>query len=141
MDKALLAGLTREQREFVLAIDANTEGLTAVSTGPCPGCETCRNEYGVKVPCECKGEAEKYCDACDDKGVRPPTMAEFEEQWHSDELCCEGFFSWQGCDLCGSPLGGNFELWHAVDANGEIIHGENACVDCVCYLANGDLPE
>jgi len=116
--EAQLAGLTPKQRKFVLAIDANTEGLEAVSTGICPGCETCRKEYAADLSAE-----------------------EFHEAWHNGQICAEPFFSWRGCDICGSHLGGSFEPWHAVDANGEIIHGERACVDCVCYLANGDLPE
>lgn len=113
-----LAGLTRKQRDFVLAIDANTEGLKAVSTGICPGCETCREEYAPDA-----------------------SMEEFEEMCSNGEVCAEPFFSWHGCDLCGSPPGGDFEPWHAVDENGEIVHGERACVDCIMYLANGDLPE
>jgi len=148
--------LTRKQKRFVEAIERNTQGLTAVSTGPCPGCEQCRDEYGVKVRCECQdkpeneGEPDPDCDDCDGKGVRLPTMAEFEEQWSSGKAISEGEFSHSGCDLCGSTLGGTFEPWHAclpvVDAAGqlvryEIIHGDRACVDCVMYLANGDLPE
>ena len=134
--------LTKKQREFVEAIEWNTKGLTAVSTGVCPGCEQCRDEYGIKVKCDCGApEAEgDYCEACDDSGERAPTTEEFNEQVSSGEVFSEGGFSWQGCDLCGSALGGTFEVWHAVDANGEIIHGEYACVDCMTYLANGDLP-
>jgi hypothetical protein len=140
------AGLTRKQREFVESIERNTEGLTFVSTGVCPGCEQCRDELDIKTPCECGGESnwpegEFYCDDCDGKGERSLTMAEFEEQWHNGEICDESGFSWQGCDLCGSSLGGNMSVWHAIDKDGNIIHGEHACVDCVVYLANGDLPE
>lgn len=116
-DLYLLAGLTAKQRDFVIAIDANTEGLDAVSTGVCPGCETCRDEYGPDMSEE-----------------------EFDEALSSGKIVAEPFFSWHGCDLCGSSLGGNFEPWYAVDKNGEITHGDRACVDCVVYLANGDLP-
>lgn len=99
-------------------IEENTRGLTAVSTGICPGCETCRAEYAPDA-----------------------TMEEFENMWSNGDCNAEPSFSWNGCDLCDSPLGGSMECWHAVDENGEIIHGDRACVDCVCYLANGDLPE
>lgn len=113
-----LAGLSRRQHDFVSTIEANTEGLAAVSVGVCPGCAVCKAEY-----------------------VPDATMKEFEELWSSGVICAEPFFSWDGCDLCGSPLGGNFENWHATDENNEIVHGDRACEDCVQYLANGDLPE
>lgn len=112
-----LAGLTRKQRDFVRAIERNTGGLKAVSTGACPGCEQCRDEY-----------------------AHDSTMEQFSEQCRSGEVINEGFFSWHGCDLCGSSIGGTFQPWHGIDSDGAIIHGERACVDCVCYLANGDLP-
>jgi len=115
--------MTTKQREFVESIERNTKGLSAVSTGICPGCEQCRTEYGVRID------------------GREPTMAEFEEQWSTQEALCEPYFSWARCELCGSPLGGNREPWHAIDdATGKIIHGDHCCVDCTLYLANGDLP-
>lgn len=145
--EAQLAGLTAKHRDFVLAIDRNMDGLEAVSTGICPGCEQCRDEYGIKVPCACGGEenwpenGEFYCDDCDGRGERAPTMEEFEEQVSSGDVCDEGHFTWAGCDICGSSLGGDHYEWHAVDKDGAIIHGDDACVDCMMYLANGDLPE
>lgn len=128
------AGLTAHQRAFVEAIQANTKGLTAVSTGLCPGCEECMEDY---------------------PGIGQ-TREQFEEAIANGTIVQEPFFSSEGCDLCGSHLGGNFEPWHAVDADrrpaaftlpgwagadSEIVHGARACVDCVRYLANGDLPE
>ena len=103
---------------FVARINRNTKGLKAVSTGCCPDCETCRDEY-----------------------AHDSTMAEYNALLESGRLIQDPFFSWQGCDLCGSTLGGNFEPWHAIDKNGDVMHGDRACVDCICYLANGDLPE
>jgi hypothetical protein len=50
------------------------------------------------------------------------------------------YFSWSPCEICGSRLGGDRESWHALMDN-KLIHCENACVDCVVYLANGDEPE
>ena len=135
--------LTKKQQKFVDAIEQNTKGLTAVSTGICPGCEQCRDEYGKRVPCgKCAAGliGDEDCPDCDGRGWREPTMEEFDEQCSTQEALCEGEFSWQGCDLCDSGLGGTFEPWHACDVNNEIIHGERACVTCVMYLANGDLP-
>jgi len=135
--------LTKKQQRFVDAIERNTEGLTAVSTGICPGCEQCRDEYGRPVPCgKCAAGliGDEDCPHCDGTGHRPPTLEEFEEQWSTQEAYCEPYFSWSGCDLCDSSLGGNMEPWHGVDENNEIMHFEHACTDCVVYLANGDLP-
>jgi hypothetical protein len=142
--------LTRKQQEFINVIEANVKGLTAVSVGVCPGCEQCRSEYGTKVTCRfCKGTGYTRvrpwgvvdCPCCDGEGKRLPTMEEFEQQWGNGAVYSEPSFSWSGCDLCGSDLGGDFEPWHAIDAGGEIIHGNHACQDCICYLANGDLPK
>ena len=105
-------------QSYINAVESNLEGLTAVSSGICPGCETCREEYAADA-----------------------TMEEFEELWQSGEVNSEPSFSWQGCDICGSSLGGDVEPWHAVDENNEIVHGDRCCVDCVLYLANGDIPE
>ncbi|MCH8969536.1 MAG: hypothetical protein IIA66_10520 [Planctomycetes bacterium] len=105
-------------RAFIAGVASGCEGLAFVSTGICPGCETCREEYAP--------------DATPDG---------FEQLWQSGEVFAEPSFSPCGCEICGSTLGGNFEPWHAVDDNGEIIHGDRACVDCLLYLANGDLPE
>lgn len=106
--------LTQYQQD----VENNTQGLTAISTGICPGCEQCRDDYA---------------DGCD--------MESFEELWSSGKVHCDPYFSWHGCELCGNTLGNSYEPWHAIDQNGELIHGEYACEDCVQYLANGILPE
>lgn len=49
-------------------------------------------------------------------------------------------FSWSACDACGSTLGGDRTPAHGLDTNGAVLH-MHVCVDCVEYLANGDLPE
>jgi len=104
--------------EYVEAVESNLEGLEFVSVGICPGCETCREEYAPDS-----------------------TPEEFEDLWSSGEVHAEPFFSRLGCDICSSVLGGDFEPWHGVNENNEIVHGERACQDCLCYLANGDLPD
>jgi hypothetical protein len=52
----------------------------------------------------------------------------------------EGAFSWHGCDICGSQLGGHRYPAHALDKDNEIVHLE-VCSDCYLYMANGELPE
>ena len=50
----------------------------------------------------------------------------------------EPHFSWSGCELCGSPVGGMKEDWSAIDGDGARVKGSNACVDCVVFVANGE---
>ena len=69
------------------------------------------------------------------------TMEEFKELWANGDVFDEGGFSRYQCGICGSPLGGNRQVWHYVDDNGEICHEDDACDNCVAFLANGDLPE
>jgi len=102
--------------EFENAVQVGTDGLKAVSTGLCPGCPDCLEDHSDLTP----GRFEA--------GIGDGSI--FEEPW----------FSWSPCECCGSTLGGDRVSAHGVDANGEIIHF-SACVDCMCYLANGDLPE
>lgn len=54
----------------------------------------------------------------------------------------ESHFSWSACGICGTRLGGNREVWHGVtDDTQEVLHFDDACDDCVMYLANGEEPE
>ena len=150
--------IEKQQAEYIAAVNRGRSDLTHLSTGLCAGCETCKDEYGLKVACLCKHSGNHPdcadhlclatecdscahdCELCLGDGDREPTEKDFAEQVSSGEVYSEPFFSWIGCDICGSGLGGNFEPWHCVNADGEIVHGERACVDCVQYLANGTLP-
>jgi len=63
--------------------------------------------------------------------------------------CASGefHFSWSPCGICGTKLRGNRSAWHWIcgcDAHGkrgDIMHEDNACMDCVVWLANGEEPE
>jgi RecJ-like exonuclease len=135
---------------FIDSVEFYTRGLTAVSSGLCPGCEQCREDYGRRVPCSrCGGTGEVFirpwgwveCVLCEGQGERLESMESFEDAWSNGTVNSEPFFSWRGCDTCGSSLGGDFEVWHAIDSvTGGIVHGERCCPDCMCYLANGDVP-
>lgn len=51
----------------------------------------------------------------------------------------ESSFSWSSCDTCGSQLGGDrYETTGMLD--GDVV-SMDSCVDCVMYIANGDIPE
>lgn len=54
---------------------------------------------------------------------------------------CEGWFSSQPCELCGSRQGGERHR-AALICPGRREHPTylSVCEDCICYLANGDEP-
>jgi len=126
------------QQNFIDAIERNTAGLTHLSTGISPGCETCLDTYGLEVTCDC--EHNPGCERCDGEGRRPPSLDEFREQWSTGRVAAEDGFTRHGCDLCGAGGGFNTQPWHAIDADGEQLHGDDACYYCQDYLANGNLP-
>lgn len=122
-------------------VESSLRGLTAVSVGECPGCEQCADAHNM-------------------------TPEEHDKAWHACEVDGESHFSWSPCGICGSRLGGDRHVWHALHADQvaardahretarhmpigretrepevEILHFDDACVDCVMYLANGEEPE
>lgn len=111
--------------EYTDAVERGLYGLTAVSTGTCPGCAECMEHSG-------------HSDE-----------QEHRLAWQNGEVDDEGHFSWSPCGICGSRLGGHRECWHGIilkPSGGntpirELHHFDDACVDCVCYLANGTEPE
>ena len=103
--------------KYTDAVDSNLNGLTAVSSGVCPGCEECADEHSVD-------------------------LEELQLGWESGKIFSEPSFSARGCGVCGSNLAGDLETWHAIDDNtGTLYHFKDMCVDCVVYIANGDEPE
>lgn len=57
------------------------------------------------------------------------------------EMADEAGLSWEDCDCCGSPLGGNRHPAHGMDQEtGELVH-LYVCTDCVFYIAYGDVPD
>ena len=108
--------LTREDYdEFVKAFDAGLQGLEHVSSGLCPSCSDCADEYGM--------------DASD-----------FAKAVESGAVCEEPHFSWNSCDCCGGTLGGNREVAHGIDEDGN-LHHFHICEDCVYYLEYGHLDD
>ena len=140
--------------EFTEAVERGLKGLTAVSTGICSGCDTCRTSRGVFgveededgffVP-DRPGKAVYFQD---EEKAEAEARALFDEAVSSGDCFDEGSFSHGSCGICNSHLGGTRFDWHAIVPDeggsvvgGEILHFDDACTDCVMYLANGDEPE
>lgn len=96
---------------YIEDVERCCRGLEHVNCGPASCCEVCRSDFD---------------------------MDEDDPAWQ--ELCDEGGFSWHQCDTCGSCYGGNRYSGHGFTVEGgELIH-LSMCEDCLCYFANGDLP-
>lgn len=142
---------------YTQAVTRGLEGLEAVSTGLCPGCEECRSEFrdyrpdedfasdADDAPLVWRFKARKEETFATEEAAEVAARAAFDEDVRNGDACADPFFSWEGCDICGSSLGGDFEPWHAVKVGKSVaeglFHGSHACVDCIIYLANGDEPE
>ncbi len=53
----------------------------------------------------------------------------------------EPFFSWQPCECCRSPLGGNRETYSFATEPDFSTFEADICTDCVYYLAYGQLDD
>lgn len=140
--------------KYTDAVAHNLKGCEAISTGLCPGCDECRagfDNYKVQENTGDDDELYWYFLADDTKQFTTEELAEaaakqaFEDDYHNGTLSSEASFSWRECGICGSRLGGDREDWHYVAKNSKgidtIYHHDDACVDCVIYLANGEEPE
>ena len=86
---------------------------------------------------------------CPECGADWDGCAEECEECGCDRECAEEpSFSWNGCDCCGSMLGGDLHPvigWlKGAQAGGYTEKYQwdgRACTDCVLFFANGDLPE
>jgi hypothetical protein len=137
--------LTKEQRAWLARFKRRMRNVNAISTGhypadPCATCggtgrdnattsddpEDCGDCRGTGKTCACR-ECPAPGDCSEDSGD-------------------EGSFSWSDCDGCGSSLGGNRYAAHGLVAPKRyhkrtmLIHLD-VCVDCLCFIANGDLPD
>lgn len=104
------------QADFIQAIETRCQELKGLSTGPCPGCSDCADSLGFD------------------------SVEEFDLAYEIGKVESETHFSWAACGICGSSLGGDREPWHYVNDSNEVCHEQGACVDCMLFLANGDLP-
>lgn len=133
------------------AIDRDFGGVKgALSTGLCPGCDECRADFPDYLPDEPDYELgggvwmveaipeETY--ASEGEAIIASREA-FDQAWSSGEVFSEPAFSHRPCQVCGSHLAGDRQVIHWIGTDGELLHDDGACVDCVLYLANGDEPE
>jgi len=97
------------------------KGLTAFSTGICPGCVQCQDQYDM---------SEGDLDVAVSEG----------------RIFDEGEFSWYPCEVCGTTEAGQRYVAHALSS--EVEDSEDAavihmiiCEDCLRYIANGEEPE
>lgn len=106
--------MTTAARSFADRVNAYWDGLI-VAAGPSFGCDDC----GL-------GEV-----AQDDQAAQD-----------AYDAACSGHFSWAPCPSCGGLAGDRYAVHHW-DPNDEqsIVGHTNVCPDCLCYLANGDLPQ
>jgi hypothetical protein len=104
-------------------------------------------EYGVEPDDE--KAYEEYREECEfndeepapfDAWMKGDRAADLEELDGKDDLG----FMWSNCDLCNSGLGGDRYAATALPEN----PAENRdyvpleiCVDCLCWVANGDVPD
>lgn len=135
---------------YTATVQRNLVGCEAVSTGLCPGCDTCRESFAEFKVEEIDNPDEESTeprygfkadpDVCEasEQAATAKAREQFDEELGGGHLISEPSFSWTECDVCGCTLGGDRESWHYVDKQGEVQHAEGACTDCVVYLANGD---
>ncbi|MHC4621291.1 MAG: hypothetical protein ACYTEQ_26400 [Planctomycetota bacterium] len=95
-------------------VERGLEGLEAVSSGPCPGCQKCADSHGT-------------------------TLERFEEAYEAGEICAEPHFSWHSCECCGGTLGGEREEAHGWRGE-ELVHF-TICTDCAYYIEYGKLDD
>lgn len=128
---------------FVERFERGTKGLQALSVGSYPH-ETCERCKGTKLEAREPGAFEcDPCKECDGTGL----TCECSECADCTDGEDEGSFSWRECDTCGSSLGGDRHRAHALmsdtpdNLQGKPLIHLDVCVDCLFYIANGDLPE
>jgi len=84
------------------------------------------------------------CPDCGLEGVRSDDR-NAQERYDS---ACDSHFSWSKCESCGGLAGDRHAVHYQSDpmvfggVDGQIISGHaNVCVDCLMYIANGDVPD
>lgn len=143
--------------EYTDSVENGLKGLHAVSFGTCGGCEECRAQHPDFVPFDDwsveSSVEEREWWMFTAQGTDPAVYYRTEEEAEGaaralfaaevsrGEISEEGGFSSSSCGICGTNLAGDRFIGHALDENGELMHFDDGCVDCVLYISNGDEPE
>lgn len=106
--------MNTQQFEGAVIDACNATKHKSIAPGLCGICSECQSDYGM--------EPQPFYTGVKDGSV-------FDE----------GGFSWSDCECCGSSLGGDRFAAHGFADDDSILHF-SICVDCLLYLANGDLP-
>ncbi len=112
----------QEYAEYVAAVGKSLKGLEAVSSGLCSGCNECSEAYSLEYE----------------------TAEDFAEAISNGDAFDEPSFSRSPCEVCGSGLGGDRYVAHAVEQRFEphnvILHFD-ICGDCVYFIEYGRLDD
>lgn len=92
-----------------------------------------------------------YCDALAEDAAEEgiPYLPLTYEEWREREIAERGEedeyteFSWQNCDLCGARAGSRHHAtaFHKDFQAHEDYIALEVCGDCICFFANGDVPD
>lgn len=97
---------------FLQRFTEATKGIEHLATGIASCCDTCCGEWNMKA-------------------------SELDDALEAGTVVDESFFSWSKCDTCNAVAGDRSVAHGTIDGKLQHFH---VCDDCLCYLANGDLP-
>ena len=87
------------------------EELQFTSTGLCPDCEECRNDFAPEL-----------------------SMKDFNKKIQDGEICDEGSFSSWHCDECHNTLGGQRFIAHSVGEESKELYHFTVCYGCLMEI-------
>lgn len=87
-----------------------------------------------------KQEYKEYTQTVD-KFFKDNALRNLSVKSSDDGDSCESYFSWQGCKVCGSSLGGDrFDCDGYSEKHG-VMEFNGVCVDCVYFAEYGQLDD
>jgi hypothetical protein len=106
----------KRAEEYQEAVTDHCKGIEHISPGIASICDDCRRTWGM-------------------------TEQELDAAYSRGKVNDEGGFGRSPCDTCGQSLAGNRYAAHGFDAETKQLYHLDVCEDCLCYFANGDLPD
>lgn len=129
-------------------VDRNAAELRFLSCGISGGCDQCREPHHAYRPIDdLEQEQETWIVpaapgvifASEDEATLAARAA-FDAAVSSGKVPEDGSFSHYGCGFCGQG-GTSVYVYHWVDDQDRIQHGDDICGRCVRYLVNGEVGE